>query len=80
MRFRELSDEEWKFVEPLLPPRARTGRPRADDRRTVNGMLYVLITVVGGWICLEGTARIRLVGGGLRNGVGRMYGPVSLRP
>jgi len=43
MKFRELSDEEWRFVEPFLPLRAKTGRPRADDRRTVNGMLYVLI-------------------------------------
>ncbi|MEM1545415.1 MAG: transposase [Candidatus Methanomethylicia archaeon] len=56
MRFRELSDEKWKFVEPLFPPRARTGKPRADDRRTVNDILYVLIMVVGGWICLEGTS------------------------
>jgi len=44
MEFRELSDEEWVFIEPLLPPRARTGRPRADDRIVLNGILYVLIT------------------------------------
>jgi len=25
MRFRELSDCEWEFIRPLLPPRARTG-------------------------------------------------------
>jgi hypothetical protein len=27
-----------------LPPPAQTGRPRADDRRTIEGILYVLIT------------------------------------
>jgi len=39
-----LSDRQWGFIQPLLPPPARTGRPRADDRRTVEGILYVLIT------------------------------------
>jgi transposase len=29
---------------PLLPPPARTGRPRADDRSTIEGILYILIT------------------------------------
>lgn len=40
MKFRELSDEEWRFVEPFLPPRAKTGRPRADDRKTINGIFH----------------------------------------
>jgi transposase len=44
MEFRELRDEQWELVQPLLPPRARTGRPRAEDRRTLNGILYVLTT------------------------------------
>ena len=44
MEFREISDEEWGFIRPLLPPGAETGRPRADDRATVNGILFVLIT------------------------------------
>jgi transposase len=39
-----LTDRQWAFVRPLLPPPARTGRPRADDRRTIEGILYVLIT------------------------------------
>ena len=39
-----LSDRQWAFIHPLLPPPARTGRPRADDRRTIEGILYVLIT------------------------------------
>lgn len=39
-----LTDRQWDFIGPLLPPPARTGRPRADDRRTIEGILYVLIT------------------------------------
>ncbi len=44
MRFNELTDEQWEFIKPLLPPKARTGRRRADDRITINGILYVLTT------------------------------------
>jgi transposase len=41
MEFRELSDFEWEVIKPLLPPRSRVGRPRADDRIVLNGILYV---------------------------------------
>jgi transposase len=44
MRYHELTDEQWEFIEPLLPPKANTGRRRADDRMTINGILYVLTT------------------------------------
>jgi transposase len=44
MEFRELSDEEWELIKLLLPPKAKTGRLRADDRRVLNGILYVLTT------------------------------------
>jgi transposase len=44
LKFEILSDEQWKFIEPLLPPQPKTGRPRADDRRTINAILYVLVT------------------------------------
>lgn len=40
----DLTDKEWELLEPLLPPKASTGRPRSDDRKTVNGILYVLST------------------------------------
>ncbi len=40
----ELTDEQWTVIAPLLPPKARTGRPRADDRSTLNGILWVLRT------------------------------------
>jgi len=37
-----LSDRQWERVRGLLPPPKREGRPRADDRRTLEGILYVL--------------------------------------
>jgi len=37
-----LTDAQWEAVRPLLPPPAPTGRPRAHDRRTLEGILYVL--------------------------------------
>jgi transposase len=39
-----LTESQWAFIKPLLPPPARTGRPRANDRRTLDGILYILIT------------------------------------
>jgi transposase len=45
MRMTELTDEQWQRLQPLLPPpREGRGRPRADDRNTLNGILYVLRT------------------------------------
>jgi transposase len=44
MKFSEFSDEQWDLMEPHLPPPAHTGRPRNDDRKTVNGILYILTT------------------------------------
>ncbi len=38
----ELGDEQWKLIAPLLPKPKRRGRPRAEDRRTLNGILWVL--------------------------------------
>lgn len=44
MRFSELSDKQWDFIKPYLPPQPIVGRKRANDRKTINGILYVLIT------------------------------------
>jgi putative transposase len=44
VEFRELSDNEWEFIKPLLPPKARVGRPMADDKRVTNGIIHVLTT------------------------------------
>ena len=38
----EVSDAQWALIASLLPPQKRRGRPRADDRRTFNGILWVL--------------------------------------
>lgn len=48
MRCDELSDDEWERVEPLLDDEpARRGRPRAEARRVVNAVLWVLSTGEG---------------------------------
>lgn len=44
MRFEELTDDQWKLLVPSIPLPAYTGRPRADDRSCINGMLYVLMS------------------------------------
>jgi transposase len=44
MQFREVTDRQWELIRPSLPRPAYTGRPRADDRMTVNGILYVLLS------------------------------------
>ncbi len=38
----DLTNEQWERTRPLLPKPARAGRPRANDRRTINAILYVL--------------------------------------
>jgi transposase len=38
----ELQDDQWALIQPLLPPQKRRGRRRADDRRTLNGIVWVL--------------------------------------
>ena len=52
MEFKEISDEQWQFIQPLLPPKARTGRPRADDRKMIGRpsmefCLFCSLAVVG---------------------------------
>jgi len=44
MRFAELSDKQWEFIKPHIPPQPIVGRKRADDRKTINRILYVLNT------------------------------------
>ena len=40
--FTLLNDSQWENIQPLLPPRAGFGRPRADDRLVLEGILWVL--------------------------------------
>ena len=44
VRFEELTDDHWKLLVPLIPAPAHTGIPRADDRITINFILYVLMS------------------------------------
>ena len=37
----DLTDFEWRMIEPLLPNKSR-GVPRVDDRRVLNGIFWVL--------------------------------------
>ncbi len=41
----DLTNHEWQRLEPLLPPqKPKTGRPAADHRRIINGMLWIART------------------------------------
>ncbi len=44
MKFQEMSDSQWSTIQKHLPKPARTGRPRADDCTTINGIMFVLVT------------------------------------
>lgn len=45
----DLTDEEWSFVEPLMPKKAKTGRPRDVDLREVLNALRYLARTGCGW-------------------------------
>ncbi|MGW7189508.1 IS5 family transposase [Streptomyces sp. NPDC054838] len=45
MRRHELTDAEWELLAPLIP-KADRGRPRAEDRRVINGMVHKIRTGV----------------------------------
>ncbi len=41
----DLTDQEWAYVEPLIPPAKRGGgKRRVDTREVVNGVMYILST------------------------------------
>jgi len=40
----ELTDHQWSMIQPIIPKQTGRGRPRADDRTTLNAILYVLRT------------------------------------
>jgi transposase len=39
-----VSDEQWARIEGQLSRQGAMGRPRADDRQTLNAILHVLVT------------------------------------
>ncbi len=44
MKYQELTNKQWNIIEPHVPPPAKTGRPRDEDRKIINGIIYVLTT------------------------------------
>ena len=40
----DLRDSQWRRIKRLLPKAKRRGRPRANEREVLNGILYVLST------------------------------------
>jgi transposase len=45
MHRHQLTDEQWSIVEPLIPQKhARTGRPPAEARRMLDGIMWILRT------------------------------------
>jgi hypothetical protein len=45
----DLTDQEWATITPMLPTRSR-GVPRVDDRRVINGILWILRSGAP-WLC-----------------------------
>ena len=41
---RYITKEEYEFLEAFLPPKKHMGRPRVDDEKLLNGIMYVLKT------------------------------------
>lgn len=40
----ELTDRQWATIQPLIPKQTGPGKPRANDRETLDAILYVLST------------------------------------
>jgi putative transposase len=40
----DLTDEQWELIRPLLPQRAKVGRPATDRRHLLNAIFYILRT------------------------------------
>ena len=49
MKFQKITDTQWDVTRRHLPRPARTGRPRADDRKTLDAIMYVCVTGIR-WI------------------------------
>jgi transposase len=41
---KELTDEQWQAIQLLIPMQVGPGKPRADDRETLDAVLYVMST------------------------------------
>jgi transposase len=67
MNFEELSDDLWSFMRPHLPPQLSVGRKRVDDRKTIDAILYVLITGCR-WLDADGETHLEATDHMLRLG------------
>jgi transposase len=56
----DLTDSEWRVIEPLLPNKPR-GVPRVDDRRVLNGILKNADAVRRLWRSVVEGARTSIV-------------------
>jgi transposase len=85
MRY-ELSDYEWTAIKPMLPNKPR-GVQRANDRRVLNGIFWILRQVRHGAICQRHMVPAPLVtiasfvGGGLASGTRswKRWPPATMR-
>ncbi len=41
---RYISEEEYQYMAEFLPPKKKVGRPRVDDEKLLNGIMFVLKT------------------------------------
>lgn len=39
-----ITNEQWDFMKVFLPSKKNTGRPRVDDKKLLNGIIFVLRT------------------------------------
>ena len=44
LSFTDITDDQWNLIQLILPPPAKTGRPRSNERKNINGILWVLRT------------------------------------
>jgi transposase len=68
----DLNDAQWQKLQPLLPTKARTGRPAADHRKILNGILWIHRTGAiarrfarSVWVARYGTLAASCVGASL---------------
>lgn len=74
MRFAELRDEQWVFIKPYIPPQPIVGRKRADDRKTINIIIYVLMKGCLWHDMLEPMVPIKQLGEGSNGGRRKVFG------
>ena len=81
-----VNDEQWKRIELLITKRersARGGRPAADNRACLEGILLFFVVVLDGEICQSGIPLQAPAGVGWQNGNGMMswlrFGMVFLK-